>query len=226
MEEQKIAKKSDKIVPSRVFDVALPGKGLPSSSSRPLIQSRKIIPLDPMVTDTPTIDSVSPSLEYVKNDEPTTPEMKEKPEKIIPFEPKKDETKQEPMQEKSTEGTLVAETKVDEPGQKSVSEPEKPDAKEQSVVAPTEEPDKNLNEDEIEEQEDIKGQADAKQVKKIADEEEDKQTTAANVLVESKQYYVPIHAPRARRITAWVVAIVIILTAAGVLGYMLYTQQM
>lgn len=179
---------------TKVFDVARPGRGMPSASSRPVIVSHKPSVQDPMVSAT------SNPAEDTADEEVVTEESSEQALRR----PKKNRI--EPLN-----STIEANDETEATPESDVTE----DKSEEDSAN-----EENAERDEVADA--AADVATKKQVKEEAEKKaaaQEKHQAEVNALIASKQFFVPINAVKKRRTKQYVFLFLFILTLAA-LGFL------
>jgi hypothetical protein len=201
----------------KVFDIARPGQeGVPSATSRPFITTHRTLVRDPMMvaqkseSETTTEEATA---KPVASEEPHTSKLRIEP--LVSSEDTEDEKPEtsEKLPAETSESTALDEEKdpaIDTSSFKAEAKnPEAPAAD-------------GKEDEDMEEMNDYASQAAAKQAKKTEDSEESKRLKAAEALIESKQYHVPINAVHRRRTArAAITFLIVVLVSVGGAAYLL-----
>lgn len=189
--------KSKKSAPSgsdhKVFDVAHPGKTMPSSNARPAIITHHALAKDPMIS--PELDSAATVTDHDSN-------VSDRP---IGFK----KIRIEPLHIDDSTETAVDDTALP-PSDAEVPEEQEPEladdldesmphAEDTSESVVSNEP--TNTEDDTDEIADLSVQASAKKVKKSEDAEAEQRQKHAQELIASKKYALSIHSPKRRKRT-------------------------
>jgi hypothetical protein len=231
---------------AKVFDVAPPGKSMPSSSSKPVIVTNRTVVRDPMMTapelegdellPTEELPKVSPSKKTkvvikplhdfeteegtgkepeeekpaskitVKTEDTEAPESEAETKEPAATEeiPPKEATKSEPEPETAEPEKKPAESEAKTTEE--VSDEAKPESKpEESEPEPTSE--------ESEEEPEAKDKLE-QELKNVEDKEAIKRREAAQALIDSKKYFVPINSVKKRRSKQLVILLLILILLA------------
>lgn len=213
---EKTAKPATKSGP-KVFDVAHPGKGTPSATSRPVIVTNRPILQDPMVSNSgesvPGAPKLSPAAVKVTIKPLSDTDEADKSEK--PAKDEKDKTIAELAAEKSVEKLAEAAIKDKEKPERHETDTKEEEAssddKDEASDEKSEEPESDSSaaapeNDDKDKPAEAKTDAeelpveDTKEAKETAElEAEAKKLEAINALVESRQYVLPINAVERHR---------------------------
>lgn len=223
--------------PKKFFDIAKPGKTMPSSSSRPAIVGHRTLLKDPMMAEDAPGDGSSaadekspvsttvPKLQPLTEAEKETVKPSDPPEAITPDEPGADDKKEE--DEKTTvdavdEDKPVAEDKVDK-----LTAPKSKDIDEKTEARPEEVQPSDSPDDVSEESKEADSESPA--AKNEADKQAEKASLEAAAKLEAtektiadKTYFLPIGERKKRRSAkrsgAALFLIIILLLALGYLA--------
>lgn len=230
MDEPTTQKSNNTMASRKVFDVSKPGKSVPSQNARPAILTHSALPHDPMVSkeDQNSMgDNISEEIEELY-DEPDEIKKRSMKSVIVPV-ASEDELIDNPdspdvpetSEMQSTDTVSVEKPAEDNP---------KPVKHTGLIVEPISEKPEEItktttkSDDEIDEINEFAGQAAAKKAKKTENEEELKRTQAAQELIDSKKYYVPIGTRHGHKILVWVTLVLLLVIAASAAGYWYLTQ--
>lgn len=237
MDEPTNIKKHKAIIPQKVFDVAKPGKTVPSQNGRPVILTHSALPHDTVISndDKNSLgDSISDEAEQLE-DEPNEIKVRSTKSRIEP------DTRE--LIEDSSMVPDAEEIETEQPEQVApVEQVEKQSDSEQHeqpkqgkrtslVVEPlTQATDpkqgtETESDEDLDEISEFAGQAAAKRAKKTEDEESLKQFQAGQELLESKKYVVPISHRHAHTAAGWFVALLLVLSAVSAGAYWYFFAQ-
>ena len=239
MEERSSQKTKKLLQKSKVFDVEKPGKAMPSQNARPVMLSHSSLPHVPISVDEDSNslgDSVSINVEDF-SEEPDEIKQRSQKSRIEPV----DDMSQAEADEPTPVLDEVAKSDAAEAPEEPIAPDEetaptasaKPPKRTGMVIEPptdsttTETSAKQSdasNEDDIDEINEFAGQAAAKKAKKAEDDAEAKRIAAAQELVASKQYVVPVTSHKASK-TLLVVAALLLVVAGAIAAVYWYLLQ-